>query len=267
MKNHLGLATCFYPDSTPERWKTVREAGFLDAELDVNSNLSTDEIMTASQKIFDDLTAGGLAVTSFHLPFNDYWDISSENEAVRENAMRETIRLLHWCGEHHIGIAILHPSYEPIPAANRPARLENAIASIRTLGEAGAACGVRIAVEDLPRTCLGNCADELLLLIDNGKSGGICFDVNHLLKESHADFIAKTAPYLITTHLSDYDRQDERHWFPGEGCIDWKECYTLLQESGYEGRYLFELGEKSSPSKGAPVTPKELADRFMELIG
>ena len=40
MKNHLGLATCFYPDSSVERWKTAVEGGFQDAEIDVKSSLS-----------------------------------------------------------------------------------------------------------------------------------------------------------------------------------------------------------------------------------
>lgn len=266
MENRLGLATCFYPDSSPERWKTAVEGGFQDAEIDVRSNLSTEEICAMSEKIYADLQAGGLAPTSFHLPFNDYWDISSEDDAVRENALKELIKLLEWAGKHHIGIAVLHPSYEPIADDHRSARLSHAVESIRQLGEAGKKYGVQIAVEDLPRTCLGNCADELLTLTDHGKNAGICFDVNHLLKESHRDFVEKVGPYIITTHLSDYDRLDEKHWFPGDGCIDWRELRELLDKAGYKGRYLFELGEKASPSLGRPFTPKELADQFAKLI-
>lgn len=186
---------------------------------------------------------------------------------MREKALAGLYQLLSWCGEHEIPFAILHPSYEPIADEHRPARLQHAVESIRLLGEEGKKHGVRIAVEDLPRTCLGNCADELLILTDNGKNAGVCFDVNHLLKESHKEFIEKLAPYIITTHLSDYDRVDERHWFPGDGCIDWKEFYSLMQAAGYTGRYLFELGEKASPSLGRPFTPKELAEQFKKLVG
>lgn len=267
MNNHLGIATCFYPDSSVERWKTAAEGGFQDAEIDVNSRLSAEEICAASQKIYDDLTAAGIAPTSFHLPFNNDWDISSEDDAIRAKALSGLYTLLSWCGQHSIGIAVLHPSYEPIDDAHRPARLAHAVESIRLLGEEGEKYGVRIAVEDLPRTCLGNCADEMLILTDNGKNAGICFDVNHLLRESHKDFIEKVGPYIITTHLSDYDRVDERHWFPGDGCIDWKEFYALMQKYDYSGRYLFELGEKASPSLGRPFTPKELSAQFKKLIG
>ena len=129
----------------------------------------------------------------------------------------------------------------------------------------GKKLGIRIAVEDLPRSCLGNCADELLFLTDYGRHAGICFDVNHLLKESHKEFVEKVGPYIITTHLSDYDRLDEKHW-PGDGCIDWKELKALLDAAGYQGRYLFELGENASPLLGRAFTPKELAERFEGLL-
>lgn len=267
MKNRYGLATCFYPDSTPERWKTAAEDGFRHAEVDTDASLPTEEIIAMSEKIYQDLTAGGLAPTSLHLPFDDFWDISSEDMKIRENAISELCKLLRWAGGHKIPIAVLHPSYEPIAQEHRPARLRHAVESIRRLGGEAAKYGVRIAVEDLPRTCLGNCADELLLLTDHGRNAGICFDVNHLLKESHREFVEKAGAYIITTHLSDYDRLDEKHWFPGDGCIDWKELKELLDNAGYQGRYLFELHEESSPSLGRPIAPKELIRQFEKLVG
>lgn len=266
MENRLGLATCFYPDSAPERWKTAAEAGFSDAEIDTVGRLSAEEICVMSEKIYRDLRAGGLDPSSFHLPFNNSWDISAEDDAVREKALKGLFRLLQWMGEREIPIAVLHPSYEPIADEDRPARLRHAAASIKTLAEEGAKFGIRIAVEDLPRSCLGNCADELLFLIDQGRNAGVCFDVNHLLKESHREFVEKLGPYIITTHLSDYDRLDEKHWLPGEGCIDWKELKMLLDAAGYRGRYLFELNENASPSLGRAFTPKELAERFEGLL-
>ncbi|MCI8601130.1 MAG: sugar phosphate isomerase/epimerase [Oscillospiraceae bacterium] len=266
MENRLGLATCFYPDSTPERWRTAAEAGFCDAEIDTLGRLGVEEICAMSEKIYQDLKAGGLAPTSFHLPFNNSWDISAEDDAVREKALTGLCALLQWMGSHNIPIAVLHPSYEPISDESRPARLRHAAASIKMLGEEGKKLGIRIAVEDLPRSCLGNCADELLFLTDYGRHAGICFDVNHLLKESHKEFVEKVGPYIITTHLSDYDRLDEKHWLPGDGCIDWKQLKALLDAAGYQGRYLFELGENASPLLGRAFTPKELAERFEGLL-
>ena len=43
--------------------------------------------------------------------------------------------------------------------------------------------------------------------------------MNHLLGESHTDFMKALKHNIITTHLSDYDGVDERHWLPGEGIV------------------------------------------------
>lgn len=271
MDNHFGIATCFYSsvDSSPELWKTFAEAGVLDAEIDVNGKLTAEEICANSAVYWNDLKAAGVAPTSIHLPFSRYWDVSTNDDAVRAEVLEGLKKIIRWAGEHEIGIAILHPSSEPIDETDRPSRMVHAVASIKELGEFAASCGVTVAVEDLPRTCLGNCADDMLQLIGNGSfvGVGICFDVNHLLKESHKDFVDKVGKYIITTHLSDYDRLDEKHWFPGDGCIDWKELKELLDGVNYKGRYLFELGCNNSPSLGRPYTPAELIAQFTKLVG
>ena len=101
----------------------------------------------------------------------------------------------------------------------------------------------------------------MLILTDNGKNASMCFDVNHLLIESHKDFYEKVAPYVVTTHLSDYDRIDERHWFPGGGCIDWAELIRLFEKHNYTGRYMFEIIESDKP-----FVPAELVKRFNSII-
>ena len=266
MKNCLGLATCFYPDSSPERWKTAADGGFSHGEIDTNNSLDTNAICQESQKVYDDLKAGGIQPTSLHLPFGTQWDISAVDETFRTKLLEELKTLIRWSGERQIPIVILHPSFEPIADEERPARMEAAVDSIQKLGAFAKEQGVQVAVENLPRTCLGNCGEEMLVLTGNGEYAGICFDVNHLLQETHRDFVAKTGPYLITTHLSDYDRINERHWLPGDGCIDWQELRQLLEGCGYSGRYLFELGENASPSLGRPFTPAELLERFQQIF-
>ena len=46
---------------------------------------------------------------------------------------------------------------------------------------------------------------------------------------------------IITTHISDYDFKNERHWLPGEGKADWKGIISTLREVGYKGPWLYEL--------------------------
>jgi hypothetical protein len=54
-----------------------------------------------------------------------------------------------------------------------------------------------------------------------------------LLVEHHRDFMAKAAPCIVTTHFSDYDSQNKRHWLPGDGVIDWKELICLFSKAGF----------------------------------
>lgn len=106
-------------------------------------------------------------------------------------------------------------------------------------------CGAVIAVEDLPRTCLGRDSDEILQLISVDEKLRVCFDTKHLLTENNADFIRKVGSKIITLHVSDYDFINERHWLPGEGKVDWNSLLDALQEIGYNGMWLYEVAFKS----------------------
>jgi sugar phosphate isomerase/epimerase len=101
-----------------------------------------------------------------------------------------------------------------------------------------------VAIELLPRTCLGNTVEELGELIRRlgDETFGVCLDVNHLMDRygELPDEIRKLGPRLITTHLSDYDGVDEKHWLPGRGVIDWKAVKEALGEIGYKGPFNYE---------------------------
>lgn len=75
-------------------------------------------------------------------------------------------------------------------------------------------------MENLPRTFLCNCAFDIKQLLEASDSLKICFDVNHLLQESHEEFVNMIRGDIVTLHISDYDFVNERHWMPGEGKIN-----------------------------------------------
>ena len=57
-------------------------------------------------------------------------------------------------GELGIKYAIVHPSAEPISENEREMLLEYSGEALAKLAEAARQCGMTLAVEDLPRTCL-----------------------------------------------------------------------------------------------------------------
>ena len=137
---------------------------------------------------------------------------------------------------------VIHPSGEPIAPEDRAERLKVSKESLFKLSSIATRNGSVIAVEDLPRTCLGNCSDEMLELISVDPALRVCFDTNHLLGESQVDFIKRVGNKIVTLHVSDYDFINERHWLSGEGLSDWNAIYKALQEVGYSGAWLYEVG-------------------------
>ena len=71
---------------------------------------------------------------------------------------------------------------EPIDPAERAQRIAQSKESLSRLGEQAHAADVQLALELLPRTCLGNTADELEVLLADvpSEQAGFCLDTNHL---------------------------------------------------------------------------------------
>ncbi len=176
------------------------------------------------------------------------------NIATKDKAVRDyTIKLLT---ENYIkpgadiGIktAVIHPSAEPNDDSEREELLKIGADSLAILAESAAKCGMTIAVEDLPRTCLGNCSDDLKKLISLNDKLRVCFDTNHLLIEKNSDFVKAFGDKIVTLHVSDYDFLNERHWLPYEGKVDWIELVSALEDVGYCGPFMYEIGLKTPDS-------------------
>jgi sugar phosphate isomerase/epimerase len=83
----------------------------------------------------------------------------------------------------------------------------------------------------------------------------VCFDTNHLLGEKIEEFIKNVGNKIATVHISDYDFKNERHWLPGEGDINWTSLMTELNNIGYDGPLMHELGLKNPPTI---IRPREI---------
>ncbi len=189
----------------------------------------------------------GLPITSVHLPFGptELLDPASLDADVRRNTVQKQSELLRSAGDAGIGIAVLHPSREPYEDEERAERMKVACDVISKLTDVATECGITLALENLPRTCLGRTSEEMRYFLDNIPHLRACFDTNHSLMEDNAHFIRELGDKIITLHVSDYDFVDERHLLPGEGKNDWKAIVAALEEVGYEGRFLYELKDET----------------------
>lgn len=210
----------------------------------------------------------GIKLWSFHHRFHPTFDLSTTDEARRREVVDYYNGFIDACNEVGIKVHVVHASSEPIDDDDRPARIAAAKKSLSELAEHASIYDAVIAVEDLPRSCLANCSKEINELLSADDRLRIVFDTNHLLTEGIADFIRATAHKFVTTHFSDYDFINERHWLPGEGDINWCELMDLLDEFGYDGPILYELSlDCWSIDRERPISAFDVKRNHVELEG
>lgn len=193
-------------------------------------------------KAYPFVRENGLRVAAYHMPYGQYWDISATDEAIRRGAVQSIAALLELVSDHEGKNVVLHPSWEPIADEDREAHIEACIRSLEELAPLAAQAGKRIALEDLPRTCLGHTSEEMARLTREGTLCGVCMDTTHLFHETPQDFLDRCGKWVINTHLSDYlNGQDECHWVPGTGSLNWRAIFEKLFALGYEGTFNFEV--------------------------
>ena len=194
-----------------------------------------------AKKLMEDLRAAGIKVWSVHMPFSRTLDISVIDDAKRNENIQYMKDAMQIAAVFRPQYIVLHPSSEPIYPDEREQRLANSHAAIGYLASVAKEIGAVLCVENLPRTCLVQNGEEMMRLIDGYENVGICFDTNHLLYQSHSDFLKTIGKGTIkTVHISDYDFSDERHLVPGKGLIDNKALWDGIKENGYEGIMMFE---------------------------
>lgn len=218
-------------------------AGLDYIEVTMNTLIGKDTsgVKARAEIIKEMIDSSGLKVWSVHMPYSRKWDISIQDSAKRADVVNFMKEMTKVAGIFNPQYLIIHPSSEPIAPDQRAERMVNSHASIGELTAAAREIGAVLCVENLPRTCLGQNGQEMMALIDGYDEVGICFDVNHLLYQSHEDFLNTIQKGKIkTVHISDYDFADERHLIPGVGKIDWKPLWDGIRANGYKGIMMFE---------------------------
>lgn len=238
----VGLSTCGF-SLTAENFDALQRAGIRDVEISRPRD-EYPEIRFPQLRRFSEQY--GVRLWSLHLPFAGAGvvDIASPDESLRRRTVEYLSEYIRKGADIGIEKFVIHPCGEPVSeeSAARAVQMEQAMTSLDKLAELAAACGAVIAVEDLPRSCLGRTAAEIRKLISANDKLRVCFDTNHLLIEDNLRFAELLAGKIITLHVSDYDFINERHWLPGEGKNNWPALYEAIQNSGYDGVWMYEIG-------------------------
>ncbi len=190
------------------------------------------------------LARAGVEPRTVHAAFGGSLDISSPDPSARSAGIRAVGVALDLAVRMGAHIVVVHPSSEPIADNARDARMNQSKRSIETIADMVRGAGCQLAIELLPRTCLGRSAAELLELLEgvDAATAGVCLDTNHLMDRfaSLPDVVRSLGPRLLALHCSDYDGVDEQHWPPLRGVINWPAFLAALSAVRFSGPFHYE---------------------------
>jgi sugar phosphate isomerase/epimerase len=203
----------------------------------------------------------GLELHSIHAPVvgevlgNDQWGRpffnATRDEAVRREAVRETEAALSLARRIPAKFLVMHvgtPSaLNPGPEDNSRAAVMRSIEEIESLASP---LGVRLALEIIPNP-LSTPAALVTLIEDQLELPGIgiCLDFGHTrLLGDPVDAIETASGHVTTTHVHDNSGRADEHLVPFEGSIDWASVLMAVEKIGYDGVFMFELRNTSTPA-------------------
>ena len=270
--------------ATMDRAAEFKAAGINEAELCLfASRDSVEQALEDGGRVWDALTDADIDVWSTHLPTGGMWDICSLDEDMRRRNVQNLTHVMRAAAGWGSKIVVVHGLEGHGDDAHLQKIIDACRRSLDEMSTFAARCGMRVAVENMPRSPLEK-SGEILKLMDC--CAGLCFDVNHLLLQSHEEFLDDLEKYVITTHLSDYDagrtscnpkmapgvlendtiqffsgKLGERHWKPGEegGIVPWETVCRRLIKAGYRGPWMFEVSMKEYL-----YTAQEVVDSFLK---
>ena len=254
----------YYDDLlTDESFREMAEGGMTATEL----CCVREPLKLNFKKVREYADRYGINLWSCHLPFRGEADTVQETAEQRQHMLELQKTLISRATDIGVDKFVIHPSCVIKPTIDREEAKKHAMEVLDDLAEFAYARGARIAVENMVVSCLGNTCQELLEMVGINEKLRICFDVNHLLLDDHMSFAERVKDKLITVHITDYDFVQERHWFPGEGKIDWPKVYGKLCEIGYEGAWIYELspGVKND-MRSRELTVRDFYNNAMEIF-
>lgn len=234
----IGLSSCS-KELNEQLFADYRSAGIEKMELSLDSETLAELDFRQTKALADQY---GITLHSFHIPFSPFYFLDPSDPEKQEVTSAYFRRCIQKGADMGIKVFVVHPSAEPIEENDRSRRMASAKQNLAALADFAAQYGAVIAVENLPRTCLGRDSKDMLDLLSAHPALRCCYDTNHLLSEDAIDFIHAVGDKIITTHVSDYDFLNERHWLPGEGKVEWQRILSALKKVGYTGPWLYEVG-------------------------
>ena len=250
-------------DLTEESFRAMRDGGMTAVELCLvkePDSLDFKKVRTLADTY-------GIDIWTTHLPFQREWCVVQQTKEERDWAFDFQLKMIERATDIGCTRFVSHPSFIIKEEWDREECLRQTKDAHFCLAEFAAARGAEIAVENMIPICLGRTADELMDIVNVNPKLRVCFDTNHLLLDTHDEFLDKVRDKLITVHINDYDFVNERHGLAGEGKIDWVALYKKFCEVGYEGAWIYELSPGIiNDFRSRELTVRDFYNNAMEIF-
>jgi sugar phosphate isomerase/epimerase len=257
----FGISTHLYHDRQLGRdhLAEIASYGFEAIELFATRSHFDYHDEAAVGKLSEWLYDTGLVLNSVHAPISasltkGQWGESFSNaltdNAGRQKAVRESEAALQIARQIPFDVLAVHLG---TPSDRSQAGDNNRTSAFRSADEIcrlAEPLGVRVALEVIPNDLSTAAALAAMIEQDLDPSrAGICFDFGHAhLMGEVADEIEMAAEHVISTHVHDNRRRTDEHLAPYLGSINWDMALVTMQKIGYDGTYLMELANASTPT-------------------
>ena len=206
-----------------ERLTLIKESGF-----DATCLWWEDELYPKRIPI-DNMPAmvhdAGLFIDNIHCPYMGADRFWSKDESARQKEIDTYYSYIEACAKHEIPHMIMHVNDENPVIESIELGLDSMVHLVRRAEE----YGVKLAIEN---TLNNDIIDMLLSEIPSEKLG-LCYDSSHdwIEGQSCGGLLKKKKNRLYSTHLSDNDGKEDKHWIPGDGKVGWEKIMPNIMDS------------------------------------
>ena len=258
----FGISTHLYHDRRLERDHLAQVAGYGFESIELFATRSHFDYHDEAnvEQLAEWLGQTGLTLESVHAPITDrfghgdQWSPGYSNaladNAGRQLAVREAEASLRIAARIPFKTLVVHlgtPASKNNPGDNNRGAAVRSAEEICRLAEP---LGVRVALEVIPNAL--STPESLVALLERDLDvtfAGICLDFGHAFMGGDVpDAVETVAEHLIATHVHDNHGREDEHLVPYFGSIDWDAVLMTMQKVGFEGTYMMELANKSTPA-------------------
>ena len=229
----LGICSWFgFSLPLPERLGMIKKAGFTAVSLWWGDEEYHQDVAKAdSPGMARDL---GLSLDHIHVPYHNCNDLWSEEPRLRQALLGQYQRWLEDCVQFKIPTMVLHIA----KGLAAPAPGADGLAALGRLVQAAEKAEVTIAVEN---TRGAELLETVFTEIVSPRLG-LCYDSSHdWLCPRPLEILGKLGSRLVTTHISDNDGLEDRHWLPSAGIVEWLDLSRIFPWDTYQGTFLLEV--------------------------